>query len=192
MTDLPEEGDLPMAAVEQQATDTSITELTEKILLDDKGVEETLTETVVPMDVTEISVSEKEEPVELQSAPVELPPVVDETPAEDEVTVAMVATQSSPQPVPLGNFGGKEKTWKVKKNSDLRMTLQKWSDDAEVVLKWDMPQDYQIGYMVWVDGSFGEAVETLMDGYRNDAGIIPQATFLQEETGPVLVIEPAL
>ncbi len=84
------------------------------------------------------------------------------------------------------------KTWKVKKDSDLKSTLEAWTEDAGINLQWNMQQDYNVGYMVWVDGSFQEAIDVLMQGYSSDKGLIPSATLNRDAAGqPVLIIEPA-
>ncbi len=83
------------------------------------------------------------------------------------------------------------KTWKVKKNSDLKTTLEAWSQEVGVNLLWKMDKDYVVNYMVWVDGNYEEAVDVLMQGYENQKGLIPVATLQMGPSGPVLVIEPA-
>lgn len=122
--------------------------------------------------------------------------VADNSPIESDLTESMPEVQVAAAATAPAQMMSSEKlemvkTWKVKKNSDLKQTLQNWSEEVGVNLQWKMDKDYSVNYMVWVDGNFEEAVDVLMQGYENEQGLIPAASLQMDTTGPVLVIEPA-
>jgi|MDSW01.1.fsa_nt_gb hypothetical protein len=95
-------------------------------------------------------------------------------------------------PVSLSSYPEiqKVRTWSVKRNSDLKSTLASWSRQAGVGLQWNADRNFRVDYMVWVDGTFEEALAVLMKGYANKTGPVPQTQFeIQEGQSPVLVVD---
>ena len=95
-------------------------------------------------------------------------------------------------PVSLSSYPEiqKVRTWSVKRNSDLKSTLASWSRQAGVGLQWNADRNFRVDYMVWVDGTFEEALAVLMKGYANKTGPVPQTRFeIQEGQSPVLVVD---
>lgn len=149
-----------------------------------------MTETQTPQLPPEEELASVQEMV-AEPMPVDVtePVVIIEEPAMVEPAAAMTQSVAMMKPESFNAI----KIWKVKKNSDLKSTLEKWTQDMGVNLQWNMQQDYEIDYMVWVEGNFEEALDVLMQGYENEKGLIPSATMSQDAaTGqPVLIIEPA-
>jgi hypothetical protein len=84
------------------------------------------------------------------------------------------------------------RTWKVAKNSDLKEVLSRWSEEVDVDLNWQLEGDYKVGYMVWVDGTFEQAVKVLFKGYENQSGVQPSAVLeLDSPDGPTLHVKPS-
>ncbi len=165
------------------------------------GEEEILAESTIelPQD-SEVEVIEEDILVMPTSDPNVVQSIEDNMPEFDDIRdaepldIAMVEeAEPLEMAVPAVAMDDVVKTWKVKKNSDLKSTLEKWSEEAGIQLDWKMEQDYQINYMVWVDGSFQEAISVLMQGYSNEKGLIPVATLGADSNGnPVLIVEPAV
>ena len=95
-------------------------------------------------------------------------------------------------PVSLSSYPDTQqvRTWSVKRNADLKSTLASWSRQAGVGLQWNADRNFSIDYMVWVDGTYEEALAVLMKGYANKTGPVPHTRFeLQDGQSPVLVVD---
>ncbi len=67
------------------------------------------------------------------------------------------------------------RTWNVKRDADLKTTLERWTDLASVDLHWNTSRNYQVHSMVWVEGTFEEALLILMHDYKQQRGFAPEA-----------------
>jgi YD repeat-containing protein len=95
-------------------------------------------------------------------------------------------------PVSLSSYPETQqvRTWNVKRNSDLKSTLAGWTRQAGVGLQWNADRNFRVDYMVWVDGTFEEAIDVLMKGYADKEGPVPHTRFeLQQNQQPVLVVD---
>lgn len=108
------------------------------------------------------------------------------SPMQPSMAMASSASQTMPAAPNTGMLNA-ERTWKVAKGSDLRLALQSWADEAGVTLNWQAPNNLSIDYMVWVDGTFEEAVDTLMKGFEAKSDLSPSAALRVDPlAGPVL------
>ena len=135
--------------------------------------------------------------VEYNAADDMMVPLMEEASASTAKMVAPPAPfangmHSTYQPVSLSSYPETQqvRTWNVKRNSDLKSTLAGWTRQAGVGLQWNADRNFRVDYMVWVDGTFEEAIAVLMKGYADKTGPVPHTRFeLQQSEQPVLVVD---
>lgn len=127
----------------------------------------------------------------------EEPPVIADTAAAAIVNIKDITAPEERTPVAAVRAGKAKyedvQTWKVKKGADLKETVMSWSEQAGVKVDWKLEEKFKVDYMVWVDGTFEEAINTLMQGYTNRQGIKPMAQFkAASKNGPVLSVRSSI
>jgi len=106
-----------------------------------------------------------------------------------EAAPAPAVTEAAPAQVPAKApvVAGKG-DWSGQKGDTLRETLKNWSDSAGVELYWSIDYDYRLKKNVTLDGSYDQAVATLLDQFA-DVRPQPYGQLHQGKDGPrVLVV----
>ncbi len=87
-----------------------------------------------------------------------------------EMVVSMPITQPAPvaMPVPVRNVpvSNFQPDWSAGANDTLRQTLERWALQNGTVLRWTIDYDYRLKKPVSFEGSFTDAVESLLDEFR--------------------------
>jgi Toxin co-regulated pilus biosynthesis protein Q len=58
--------------------------------------------------------------------------------------------------------------WEARLGTTLRQTIESWSKTAQVELNWSTPYDYPINSAFYFDGSFAEAVNSILSSYGKE------------------------
>lgn len=58
--------------------------------------------------------------------------------------------------------------WQARPGTTLRQTLETWTKDSNVELNWSTPYDYPINNAFYFDGTFPQAVDSLLSSYGGE------------------------
>lgn len=102
---------------------------------------------------------------------------------------AMASAQTSQQEQIMWSDQKGQGGWQAASGQGLRETLQAWSSSANITLIWEAPQNFPVIHGFSSGGSYENAVQNLLDQYR-DSEVRPLAQLYQEPQtgGRVLVV----
>lgn len=58
--------------------------------------------------------------------------------------------------------------WEAQEGADIQRLLERWAADSQVELIWDNPSDYEVLEGFEIDGTFENAVQALLDQYKDN------------------------
>jgi|GEM_PF-1227064 len=125
------------------------------------------------------------EMTEADSAPVSVVPETSKAAAPAEIQAPSDTTEVTKAAEPAQAYN----VWNGRKGQTLKDTLKQWSDSAGVELYWSIDYDYRLKGDVGFDGSYDQAVASLLDQF---ASVRPQpyGQLHQAKEGPrVLVVK---
>lgn len=102
------------------------------------------------------------------TAPAAPPVPLIETPSSTEIQTTNPAPQITlPATLPVVDLK-MNKRWEARPGTTLRDTLESWAKSAKAELNWSTPYDYPINNAFYFDGSFTDAVESLLSSYGGE------------------------
>lgn len=102
------------------------------------------------------------------SAPLSLSSTIDATPVPPPaVTPPVARSVDSGRGVPVVDLTVKRQ-WNARSGSTLRQVLEGWCKESNVELNWSTAYDYPINNAFYFEGTYGEAVDSLLSSYGGE------------------------
>lgn len=111
------------------------------------------------------------DPLPLVSADEPAPTMTARRPAEMDTAGTVPTAEVKKDDAPLVRTAvdmNDTRRWEARPGKTLRQTLEVWAKESNVELNWSTPYDYPISNAFYYDGSFAQAVDSLLSTYGRE------------------------